>query len=690
MLILQFFQEITGLCTFDRLKNMKISLNWLNDYVQNDGDGDRIAQILSDLGFPTEGIEYIDGDTVIDIEVTSNRGDCLSHIGVAREVSAALGWPLTLPKIEFPKSDRQASDYAQVRIDDPELCNRYTARIITGVKVGPSPDWLRKRLEAVGLRSVNNVVDASNYAMMECGQPPHAFDYDKLSAGTIVVRRALAGERIVSIDETKCDLKPEMLVIADDKGAVAIAGVMGGLESEVSDATTTILLEDAHFDPVSIRTTGRALGIASEASFRFERQVDTDNIDWASQRCAQLICQAAGGRLAKGVVDCYPAKRRLKPVKMRLSRMNKLLGIEVGADDVGRIFTGLGFEPQAEADDVVVCTPPAWRHDVYREADLIEEVARSHGYDKIPVESKINIEVAPVDKREKVLGRLRTFLAGCGFHETINVTFVDELTARLFDGSDAGHLGVKDESRKGANLLRRTLIGSLAGVLKSNYNAGNIPCRVYEIADTFSPVEGGLLVQKTKLALVCDADFRELRGLIEGLVAVVSRDAKVAFKPAELTWARAGAEVYVGELPVGVAGIVSQEIAAGLDLGETEVCAAELDFQTLLDMAGAVATARPIPRFPAIVRDLSLVVDENIAWADIKDAVAAKAPSELEELRFVGIYRGKPITQGKKSVTASLRFRDEDGTLRHETVDEFEKAILSELTKKLAAELRTV
>ncbi len=668
---------------------MKISLNWLNDYVQIDGSGDRIAQILSDLGFPTEGIEYIDGDTVIDIEVTSNRGDCLSHIGVAREVSAALGRPLQLPRVDLPESDRQAGDYVQVRIDDPELCNRYTARIITGVKVGPSPDWLKKRLEAVGLRSVNNVVDASNYAMMESGQPPHAFDYDKLSVGAIVVRKAFSGERIVSIDETKCDLKPDMLVIADDKGPVAIAGVMGGLESEVGDATTTILLEDAHFDPVSIRTTGRALGIGSEASFRFERQVDTDNIDWASQRCAQLICQAAGGRVAKGVVDCYPVQRRIEPVKMRLSRMNTLLGIDVSADDVGRIFTGLGFEPQAEADDVVVCTPPAWRHDVYREADLIEEVARSYGYDKIPVERKINIEVAPVDKREKVVGRLRTFLAGCGFYETINVTFVDELTAKLFDGPDAGHLGVKDESRKGANLLRRTLIGSLGGVLKSNYNAGNIPCRIYEIADTFSPAEGALPVQKTMLGLVCDADFRQLRGVVEGLVAVVSRDTKVEFKPCELTWARPGAEIYADRLLVGVAGIVSQEIAAKLDLGQTEVCAAELDFQTLLDMAGAVATAKPIPRFPAIVRDLSLVVDESITWADISDAVAAKAPAELEELRFVGIYRGKPITEGKKSVTTSLRFRDDDGTLRHETVDEFEKEIVAELTTKLRAELRT-
>jgi len=502
---------------------MKISLNWLNDYVQTDCPGDRLAEILSDLGFPTEGIEYLQDDTVIDVEVTSNRGDCLSHIGLAREVAAALNLPLRLPQIELPESDRRADEYVAVRIDDPELCNRYTARIITGVKVGPSPDWLAGRLEAVGIRSVNNVVDASNYAMMECGQPPHAFDYDKLSVGTISVRKAFAGERIVSIDETRCDLGPDMLVIADDKGPVAIAGVMGGLESEISDATTTILLEDAHFDPVSIRTTGRALGIASEASFRFERQVDTDNIDWASRRCAQLICRVAGGAVAGGVVDCYPVKHRREPVRMRLSRMNRILGIDVPAGEVRRIFTGLGFSPQPDGDDAVVCTPPTWRHDICREADLIEEVARSYGYDRIPVQSKINIEVAPVDKREKVSGRLRTFLAGCGFHETINVTFVDEPAARLFDGPDTEHLSVKDESRKGANLLRRTLIGSLAGVFKSNYNAGNIPCCIYEIADTFSPAESGLPVQKTRLTLLCESGRRGV-ARCEGRIQTVRVD----------------------------------------------------------------------------------------------------------------------------------------------------------------------
>ncbi|MBE0534935.1 MAG: phenylalanine--tRNA ligase subunit beta [Phycisphaerae bacterium] len=673
---------------------MKISLDWLKDYVDITEDAAEIAQKLSDLGFPTESISQVGEDRVIDVEVTSNRGDCLSHIGIARELSAALGRELRLPDVKVPEENRATEEFVKVRIDCPEICRRYTARVITGVKVGPSPAWLRKRLEAVGMRSVNNVVDATNYAMMESGQPPHAFDFGKLSVGTIAVRKAVAGERLVSIDGTKCELRPEMMVIADDRGPVAIAGVMGGLDTEVNDATTTILLEDAHFDPVSVRTTGRQLGIGSEAAFRFERHVDTDRTDWASKRCAQLICEAAGGAVARGVVDCYPAKAEAARVQMRLSRMRALLGIDVPAAEVVRIFTGLGFRPERQGDDAVTCEIPSWRHDVSREADLIEEIARSWGYDKIPVERKIHIEVAAVDKRERVVGRVRTFLGGCGFFETINITFVDEATGALFADDADEHLSVKDESRKGSNLLRRTLLGSLMGVLKVNVNAKNVPCRVYEIADTFVPVGRGVLgelpIQRTRLALVCDADIRELRGVIEGLWAMMVRDVPVEFKPEEVSWAKAGAEIYVGDMIAGTAGIVSEEILKKLDLEGMEICAAELDFGLLVEMAGGLATARPIPRFPAIVRDLSLVVNEHIRWRDIAEAVSETAPAALEAVEFVGIYRGKPIAEGKKSVTASLRFRDEDGTLRHEIVDAFQAAIVSDLANRLGAELRTV
>ncbi|MCX5635142.1 MAG: phenylalanine--tRNA ligase subunit beta [Planctomycetota bacterium] len=674
---------------------MKISLNWLNDYVRTELPAQKIADIISDLGFPYEGIEYLQDDAVIDFEITSNRGDCLSHIGIARELAAAVGKELKLPavEIEAPATSNQqpATDLVSVEINEPNLCYRYTARVITGVKIGTSPDWLIKRLEAVGMRSVNNVVDATNYAMMETGQPPHAFDYDKITQKKIIVRKAIAGEQLISIDGSKCELTSDMLVIADAKRAVAIAGIMGGLDTEVGDKTTTILLEEAYFDPVSIRTTSRKLSLPSEAAFRFERIVDVEKIDWASKRTAQLIVQLAGGKIAGGLVDCYPVKPSQKQVTIRLSRLNHLLGIKVPHDHAVKILSALSFQPR-QNNESLICTVPSWRSDVYREADLIEEVARVYGYDKVPAERKIEIEVVPVDARQKLVQSIGTYLNGCGFYETINVTFIDNSTAALFS-KDAGreNLAVRDVARKGDNILRSTLIGSLLGVLKTNLNVKNTPCRIFEIADTFVPSgkDAVLPIEKTRLTLVCDGDLRDLRGVIEGLLKNINKTVNVVFTPADLFWANLGAQITANGRIIGTAGIVSQVVKDKFDFKTLSPCAAELELDELLVLHSGPVKIRPIPRFPAIERDLSLVVDEQIAWADIIAAVNKKVCSELEDVRFVGIYRGKGIAVGKKSLTLSLRFRDEDGTLTHDTVDGFEKAILNSLTVSIGAELRT-
>jgi phenylalanyl-tRNA synthetase beta chain len=670
---------------------MKISLDWLNDYVETGLEAEAIAEILSDLGFPCEGIEHLGSDVVLDVEVTSNRGDCLSHIGVARELAAATGKELKLPQIELEEADKEASEYVQVEIHEPDLCGRYTARVIEGVKIGPSPDWMARRLKAIGLRSVNNVVDASNYAMMETGQPPHAFDFATVEGGRIVVRHAVPGERIVSIDGSQCELTPEMLVIADAKQPVAIAGVMGGLKTEVSDATTTILLEDAYFDPVCVRTTARRLALPSDAAFRFERTVDIERIDWASKRTAQLIVQVSGGHVAKGVVDVYPKKPEPEVVTMRLSRLNKLLGIEVPTDAVMNILSSLCFAPQL-ADDTVTCTTPTWRSDIHREVDLIEEVARVYGYDKVPTRKRIQIEAVAADPRQKLTESVGTFLNGCGFYETATVTFVDRATAELFAGDDEGKLlAVRDVSRKSANLLRQTVLGSLLTVLKTNVNAKNLPCRVYEIADTFAASDGQetLPAEATKLAMVCDGDLRHLRGAVEGLVRSIDRRAEVEFVPVDLVWARAGAEVMVNGAAIGRAGVFSQAVRDAFDFKDLTPCGAELDFGELMRLKGGPVKIKPIPRFPAVERDLSIVVADDTPWATIAQAVRSSSPTELEDIGFVDIYRGKGIAADKKSVTLSLRFRDEDGTLTHETVDGYQAAIVESLQKAVGAELRT-
>jgi phenylalanyl-tRNA synthetase beta chain len=671
---------------------MKISLNWLRDYVETDFSAEQVAETLSDLGLPYEGIEYLDDDAVIDVEVTTNRGDCLCYIGIARELAAATDKQLKMPEVELDESDRDVSEFASVEILEPDLCGRYTARIIEGVRVGPSPDWLVRRLEAVGLRSVNNVVDATNYAMMETGQPPHAFDYARIADGKIIVRRAVAGERITSIDGTKCELNTDMLVITDPRGPVAIGGVMGGLDTEVSPATTTILLEDAYFDPVSVRTTSRRLSLPSEAAFRFERTVDIEMVDWASKRTAQLITMVAGGKVAKGVVDVYPKRPTPRQVSLRLSRLSRLLGIDVPCEEVIRILSALSFRPQRKSD-LVVCIVPSWRSDVYREVDLIEEVARVYGYNKIPTERKIKIEVTPVDTPQKLVRALGTYLNGCGFYETINISFIDNSVAELFtEGDIKGHLAVTDVSRKGANLLRQTLLGSLLGVLKTNLNVGNLPCRIFEIADTFVPrgPKGTLPVEEAKLALVCDSDLTSLRGVIEGLVKTVDKDAEMFFAPASLVWAQPGAQIIVNGRTIGTAGIVSKAVKEKFDFKDLSPAAAEIDFELFLSLHRGTVKVKPIPRFPAIQRDLSVIVDENVRWADILDAVKKKTTSELEDIWFVGIYRGKGIPSGKKSVTLSLRFRDQDGTLTHETVDRFQADIVESLNRSVGAVLRTV
>ncbi len=675
---------------------MKILLNWLNDYVETGLPAEKIVEILSDVGLPCEGKESFGDDTVIDIEVTSNRGDCLSYIGIARELAAATGKELKVPEVKLDESAKDVTEFASVEVAEPDLCGRYTARIIEGVKVGPSPDWLKSRLEAVGLRSVNNVVDASNYAMMETGQPPHAFDYEKLSEGKIMVRKARAGEQIISIDGTECKLADDMLIIADVKGPVAIAGIMGGADTEVSETTTKVLLEDAYFDPLSVRKTSRGLALPSESSFRFERTVDIEMVDWASKRTAQLITQVAGGKVAKGVVDIYLRKPAKKEVTLRLSRLNKVLGIEIPPAETIKILSGLSLKPVQDGDSIK-CTVPSWRSDIEREIDLIEEAARIYGYNNVPTEPKIQIKVVPVDARQKLTGLIGTYLNGCGFYETINVSFINKSTAELFavEGSSE-HLGVTDVTRKSDNLLRQMLLPSLLSVLKTNLNAKNSSCKIFEIADTFIPrrAEGesaALPDEKTKLAMVCDNnDFQFLRGAIEGLIRSINRDAEIAFAPAELLWAQAGAQIMVDSKPIGVAGIISQAVRDKYDFKDVTPSAAELDFGMLSALQSGPVKVKSIPKFPAIERDLSIVIDEQVRWTDVAEAVGKKSPGELEDVSFVGIYRGKGIPSGKKSLTLTLRFRDSDGTLTHEAVDGFQSDILGSLTESTGAQLRAL
>jgi phenylalanyl-tRNA synthetase beta chain len=669
---------------------MKTSLNWLKEYVSITETPQELASLLSGIGFNIESVEILADDAVIDVEVTSNRPDCLSHIGIAREIAAATGRELNLPKVKFEPVKKDIASMVSIEIAEPKLCGRYTARIIEGVKIGASPSWMVKRLEAVGLRSVNNVVDATNYAMFETGQPPHAFDYAKIRDGKIIVRLAKQNEKITSIDGTNCALQPDMLVIADPTGPVAIAGVMGGLDTEVSASTTTILLEEASFNPVVTRKTSRALNLPSEAAYRLGRGVDIEQIDWNSQRTSQLIVQVAGGKIVEGLVDAYPAKtENNKMVSMRLSRVKKVLGIEIPQQTVFDILRGLCFSPQKPENDKILCTIPTWRGDITREIDLIEEVGRIYGYDKVNTTQKINIEVAPVDKRQQVVAKTGSYLNSCGFYESITPGFNSEAVAKLITPNAVDtHLAVRDENSKTANMLRSTLIGSLLEVFSRNVHAGNKNIRMYELANVFAKTPDSKHTEHTSLAAVCDGDFRIIRGAIEGAIKNISQSVKISFEPAEIFWAKTGAKILVNGNAFGFAGVIKDQILTGFDIKITNVCGAEINFNMLLDLQAEQLKAKPLPKFPSIVRDLSLIVDEPVQWSKIQEVVTSKAPAELEIINFVGIYRGKPIAQGKKSVTLSLVFRDEDGTLKHEIVDGWQKDIIAALSSAVGAELR--
>ena len=670
---------------------MKISLEWLKEYIDVELTAEQIAEIMSSLGFPAEEIIELDnGDAVVNLEITSNRGDCLSYIGVARELSVVTGKPLKLPKVSYDELKKETGEFVDIHIAEQELCNRYTARYIEGVKVGPSPEWMVRRLEASGIRSVNNVVDATNYAMLETGQPPHAFDYDKLEGEKIFVRKAANGEKIVSIDHRECQLKPDMLVIADESRPVAIAGVMGGADTEVSGTTTRVLLEEAHFDPVTVRTAARGLTLTSEASYRFERHVDTEMIDWNSKRATQLIIMVAGGKAARGIADSYPVRKAKQPVSMRISRLEKVLGYTVDNRSITEIYEGLGLEPKhSKSTGTFNCVCPTWRHDISREIDLIEEVARVHGYDKIPVNNMINIAVTTADPRQKCIQKCGAFLNGCGYFETLGITFTEDATAELFTGkSPKEHLAVRDVTRKSANLLRQTLIGSLVANIKSNKNVGNSGCRFFEIADTFE-VNGGILDEKTKLAMACEDNLRTLRGAFEGLINRFDRSSVIEFKDTSLPWAQTAADIILNGQKIGICGTMSKQACKQSGIKDLQPAALEIDFDAIMKISGKVFKITHLPKFPSVVRDISIIVDEQLQWKDIEAAVRENAPSALEAVGFVDIYRGKQIPAGKKSITLTMTFRDEDGTLTHEVVDTYEKPIINSLAARFNAQLRT-
>ncbi len=665
---------------------MKVSLNWLTDYTDITMSAQDLAERIIRIGFGIDGIEETDSDIVLNLEITSNRPDLLGHVGVARELAAATGAPFRHPVLGRLPTVGPVEKLTSVEVLDPQFCPRYTARVIRNVKVGPSPDWLVEKLQAVGMRSVNNVVDVTNFVLMEYSQPLHSFDYDKLAGHKIIVRRAKNGEHMVSIDGTKCTLDEGMLVIADAEKPVAIAGIMGGLNTEVTEKTTSLLIEAAQFDPLATRRTSRKLGIMSDSNYRFERGVDPVGVEEASRRACQLILEIAGGELAEGVVDVWARPFQPPVVTLRPQRTDKILGLPTPVARQVDILNRLCLHPVV-TDGNIVCTIPPYRRDLYREIDLIEEIARLEGYDRIPVGGQVTHAVKSEAPRQRTRREVGQLLAACGFDEALAFTFIDPAEAELFGW--ANPIRVDPLVRKSNNVLRPTLLPNLLRACKTNQDAGNGAVSLFEVAAVFPPGSGTLPDEYVQIGLASTRDLRDLRGAIEATVGRIAPDATVTCRVAALAGFAddTAAEILIDGQLAGVLGQLSQKVQDFYGL-EKSFTAATLRFDALLSRAGKTRRYAAVPRFPAVQRDLSLIVDDSLTWAQVEATLASVAQPARVSAEYVTTYRGKPIPDGRKSVTVSLTYRSSEGTLRSEQVDGFVTEIVAAMKKIHNAELR--
>ena len=684
---------------------MIISTNWLADYVQLPGTTADLVERLLMAGLNHESTAAVGDDEAVEIEVTSNRPDCLGHIGVAREAALLCGRPLHVPDPRPLEGPLPAARSVAVEIHAADICPYYTARVIRGARVGPSPKWLVDRLRTVGVASVNNVVDVTNYVMLETGQPLHAFDMARIRGGRIVVRRAAAGESFRAINHKVYELSDRMCVIADAERPVALAGVMGGADTEITAATTDILLESAQFAPLPVRAAARGLVLASGSSYRFERGPDPAMVDWASRRAAALILELAGGTLEAGAVEagrlaCSPAVIPLDP-----RRVAEVLGVEVPVERQREILTGLGFVAEPGAADL--WRAPTWRRDAWREIDLVEEIARVEGYDRVPEDVAIAARPVEWSSRERTVRAAGEVLVAAGFCEAMTRSVVGEsLDEPGSPWTAAAALTIAPPLVRGADRLRRTLLPSLLEARAGNEAAGTRDAELFEIARAYAdrppaavppptPVEEPLLA-----GLVTGGGFSRGKGLAAAVLARLGlhgRDPAAEFEYRPFAWdlfaAGRGAEILLarpGMEPcrVGVVGEVAATVLRRMGL-DGPVVAAELRLDRL---EFAVTAERPLQRpsdFPAVLRDVNLVVDESVPWAAVEGAIRDAAGGLLEDCRLVQVWQDvERLGASRKSFVVTLRLRSGTGTLSGDEATATVAAVVDACGRRVGAVLR--
>jgi phenylalanyl-tRNA synthetase beta chain len=713
---------------------MNISYNWLRELTGTASSPLELRERLTMVGLAVDSVEEAAGvDYVLDVEVPSNRPDCLSHVGIAREVSVIENESVRLPAFAPLPGDGRMKDCASVEILDVDLCPRYAARVVRGVKIGPSPDWLVQRLDAIGQRAINNVADITNYVLHELGQPLHAFDLSLLAGRRIIVRRALAGEKIKTLDGVERELKQEMLVIADGARAVAVAGVMGGEETEINGATRDVLIESAYFAPASVRRTARALGLNTEASYRFERGVDYGSVLRAQERCAQLICQIAGGTATEDLIDVYPQPFEPRLASLRPQRVEALTGLRVQASEMIRILEALGLESRASEDgnsekldkvETVKELPlsddakltfvvPTWRADIVIEEDLVEEVARHTGYEKIATEippANSAGEYQPSEGRRRAM---RQALVTGGYDEAINFSFIDTTSDDRFELIPTLALAGETEERfitlsnaivEGVTRMRATLLPGLLDAARYNFNHGTRDVRLFETGRVFVAHEtrGQLPYERESLALVAtggealegragalrELDFYDLKGALE-TAADAMKIGPLRFEAVRARHLREGQSAHVlyeGEA-IGAIGRLDETLAAAYRFRQP-VYVAEVDFNALLEASESAVLYKPLSRYPSIVRDVSLLVNRNATLAEFLQTISEQGAESCREAKLVDVYEGEGIPEGKRSMTLRMEYRAEERTLRDEEADELHARIVRALEEKFGATLR--
>jgi len=683
---------------------MLVSYEWLKEFVEIDVGPQELAERLTMAGFEVEEVQPFGEDYVLNVKITANRPDCLSILGLAREIAAIFAKPLHMPKVRVDEEGPPVEELVQISLEADQLCPRYGAKVIFDVEVGESPDWMKRRLEACGLRPINNVVDVTNYVLLELGHPLHAFDYDKLAQHKIIVRLAENGEKLRTLDGELRELDGKILVIADAERAVALAGIMGGEDTEVTYSTKNVLLEGAYFHPGTIRRGARALRMSTEASYRFERGADPNCVPQALDRAAQLIKELAGGKIAKGLYDAKLCEFKPWQVELRPERADLLLGFDIPRDEMEKILKSLGLGVSKKEKKFIV-EVPTFRQDLKREADLIEELVRIYGYEKVPsTQPRLRVESHPKPKARWVQERVRALLLGAGLCEVMNFSLIDSDEFSKFPELQKLYgpqvVPLRNPMSKQQDILRPTLIPSLLGTVARNLSRRVETVKVFEIGKVFlkdspKPREETLLgialcgfdKEKSWDEREKEIDIYGLKGVLE----LVGERLRIGFelKEGEHPYFEKGAcaELFVDGAKIGVMGKVREDILEYYDVAKS-VFIAEIDFSHIVQGAKLHPTIKPLPKFPEALRDISLVVKEEIKAGELIAEMKQVGGELVEDVRLFDLYRGKQIPPGFKSLTFSITFRASDRTLTDEEVDELAQAIVKRMETKFGAKLR--